>query len=132
MASEWHAAQPRSARCPRVLVIEDDRAIREVVSVVLAEEGYRVESVERPEAALEALRHDAYDLVLTDLFGITLADGLAAIRPIVASAAPALVGVCSGREVTPDQARAEGLAFVLPKPFELDQLLDCLATQLSA
>lgn len=126
------SAQPRQVRSPHVLIVEDDRAIREVVSVVLTEEGYQVDNAERPEAALAALRRAAYDLVLTDLFGGSADDGLAALRPIVESAAPAPVGVCSGHEITLEQAHAAGLAFVLPKPFELDELLDCLATQLSA
>jgi CheY-like chemotaxis protein len=132
MPSAQLAARQGHERRRHVLIVEDDRAIREVVSVVLSEEGYQVDNAERPEAALDALRHAAYDLVLTDLFGETTAAGLDAVRTIIESAAPTPVGVCSGHEITPEQARAAGLAFVLPKPFELDQLLDCFATQLSA
>jgi DNA-binding NtrC family response regulator len=131
MATAQGIARTGRDRRPHVLLIEDDRAIREIVSVVLAEEGYLVDNAERPEAALDALRRDAYDLVLTDLFGGTPDAGLAAVRPIVESAAPAPVIGCSGHEITLDQARSAGLASFVPKPFELDQLLDCLATQLS-
>jgi CheY-like chemotaxis protein len=132
MASAQRAARFDNDRRPHVLIVEDDRAIREIVSVVLSEEGYQVDNAERPEAALDALRRDAYDVVLTDLFGHTTDAGLAAVRSIVECAAPAPVVVCSGHTITPDQARLAGLAYVLPKPFELDDLLDCLATQLSA
>lgn len=132
MASAPPASRLARNRRPHVLIVEDDRAIREIVSVLLSEEGYEVANAERPEAALDALRHEDYDLVVTDLFGGTTDAGLAAVRPIVECAAPAPVVVCSGHEITPDQARSAGLASVLPKPFELDQLLNCLATQLSA
>ena len=115
---------------PHVLIIEDDASIRDIVSLVLTEEGYDVDRASRIEPALDALRQTTYDLVLTDLFGGTTDAGLAAVRPIVESAAPAPVIACSGHDITPDQARLAGLASVIPKPFEIDQLLDCLASQL--
>src|SRR5512140_1082433 len=56
------AAQP-----PTVLVVDDDRAVREVLSAVLREEGYGVRQADSAEAALQLLRGDDLPLLLCDL-----------------------------------------------------------------
>src|SRR3954471_15339257 len=52
---------------PTVLVVDDDRAVREVLSAVLREEGYAVRQAEGAEAALQMLRGDDLPLVLCDM-----------------------------------------------------------------
>jgi response regulator RpfG family c-di-GMP phosphodiesterase len=53
---------------PLVLIVDDDRGVREVLSAVLREEGYRVRLADSAEAALEALRGDGeLPLVLCDV-----------------------------------------------------------------
>src|SRR3954471_7732519 len=52
---------------PTVLVVDDDRAVREVLCAVLREEGYPVRQAPGAEAALEMLRGDDLPLVLCDL-----------------------------------------------------------------
>ena len=49
----------------RILVVDDDRLIREMVRDALQDRA-RVESCESAEAALEALRREPADLVLSD------------------------------------------------------------------
>src|SRR3979490_1447751 len=44
---------------PTVLLVDDDRAVREVLSAVLKEEGYPVRQAEGADAALQMLRADA-------------------------------------------------------------------------
>jgi response regulator RpfG family c-di-GMP phosphodiesterase len=56
------AAQP-----PTVLVVDDDRAVREVLSAVLREEGYGVRQAESADAALQMMRGDDLPLVLCDM-----------------------------------------------------------------
>jgi DNA-binding response OmpR family regulator len=113
----------RHAPHARVLLVEDDRAIGEVVALILGEEGYRVDVARRPADALGVLRRRTYDLVLTDLFGATVESGLAAIRPLAESAAPAPVGICTGHGLSAAAAHEAGYAFLLQKPFEVDDLL---------
>jgi CheY-like chemotaxis protein len=116
----------------RLLVVEDDRAIQEVMRLILLEAGYQVEIAARPEVALEALRGAAYDLILTDLFGGTPAAGLAAVRPVLQAAAPTPVGVCTGFPLSSEVAASAGFAFMVPKPFEIDALLEEIAEVLAA
>ena len=52
---------------PTVLVVDDDRAVREVLSAVLKEEGYPVRQAAGADAALEMLRGDDLPLVLCDM-----------------------------------------------------------------
>src|SRR3954470_11179940 len=52
---------------PTVLVVDDDRAVREVLCAVLREEGYSVRQASSAEAALQMLRGDDLPLILCDM-----------------------------------------------------------------
>src|SRR5438270_371552 len=52
---------------PTVLVVDDDRAVREVLAAVLKEEGYGVRQATDAEAALQMLRGDDLPLMLCDV-----------------------------------------------------------------
>ncbi|MGD9147422.1 MAG: response regulator, partial [Anaerolineae bacterium] len=51
----------------RILVVEDEPSIREVVSLYLSRAGYQVTVVEDGQAALESLSGQLPDLVVLDL-----------------------------------------------------------------
>src|SRR5256712_10883406 len=55
------------ARPPTVLVVDDDRAVRDVLCAVLKEEGYPVRQASGADAALQLLRGDDLPLVLCDM-----------------------------------------------------------------
>ena len=108
----------------RVLVVDDDPAIREFVGQALVEEGYETRLASNGKDALCQLREWPADLIVLDLMmptmdGWTFRDkqretgALAAIPVIVMSAA---------RDVT-DQTERLQPAAVLPKPFDLATLL---------
>src|SRR5215470_17795846 len=59
--------EPAAAQPPTVLVVDDDRAVREVLSAVLREEGYPVRQADSADAALQMLRGDDLPLVLCDV-----------------------------------------------------------------
>ena len=52
---------------PTVLVVDDDKSVREVLAAVLREEGYGVKQAEGAEAALQLLRGEDLPLLLCDL-----------------------------------------------------------------
>jgi len=68
----------------RVLIIEDDPVSRELLSVLLAVEGFDVLLAESGEEALQQLRSDAVDLILTDMQmpGISGAELAAKLRTV--------------------------------------------------
>jgi two-component system response regulator RegX3 len=52
---------------PRILVVDDDAGILDVVRFSLAGEGFDVDAASQGEAALEAVRSGAYDLLVLDV-----------------------------------------------------------------
>lgn len=89
-ASQAAAPRPHPARPPgsptRVLVVDDEEAIRDVISSMLGLDGYEVETAEDGIAAAAHLAAEPFDLVLADIRmpgmgGLELADWIAAHRP---------------------------------------------------
>ena len=60
-------AVAEAADAPRILVVDDEPVIREVLSDLLVSEGYTVRTAENGAVALEELMRAPYNLVLTDL-----------------------------------------------------------------
>jgi peptide/nickel transport system permease protein len=78
------------ARHGKVLVVDDEKGIREGCRRILQSEGYEVESVESGEAAVERLKADRIDLALIDLkmpgmSGMELLDRIREIDPEIVS-----------------------------------------------
>ena len=109
-----------------ILVVDDEPAILESIVEVLRDEGYAVESAHDGRAALLVFERTAPDLVLMDVMMPGM-DGRAAYLamrshphgqdiPVVLMSAAA------------DPSRLDpGVAAFLPKPFDLDQLLDLVS-----
>ncbi len=65
----------------KVLVVEDDLFLRELYSDILSAEGYKVESAQDGEVALEKMKIGGYDLVLLDII-MPKMDGLSVMRQL--------------------------------------------------
>ncbi|MCB1005210.1 MAG: response regulator transcription factor, partial [Acidimicrobiales bacterium] len=107
----------------RVLVVEDDAALRETLSLLLVRAGLEVTSVRDGVAALEAEAGGAVDLVLLDLMLPEL-DGFEVCRRLrVRSAVP--IVVLTARDDTADIVRGLELGAddYLTKPFEPVELV---------
>jgi response regulator RpfG family c-di-GMP phosphodiesterase len=51
----------------KILIVDDDSSVRDVISVLLGEEGYVCTAVNSADAALDAVRHAEYPLVISDV-----------------------------------------------------------------
>lgn len=51
----------------RILVTDDDPEIRDIISIYLQNEGYRVQEAQDGIQALEWLRKETYDLIILDI-----------------------------------------------------------------
>jgi signal transduction histidine kinase/ActR/RegA family two-component response regulator len=117
------SSAPRGSE--RILVVEDDAAVRRVAVSVLRHLGYTVEEVATGEAAIDRLRrgHPAPDLLLTDIVltgmsGTELAGHAVAIQPGL----PVLfMSGYADAAVTGDGPLALGANFI-QKPFTADRL----------
>ena len=107
----------------RVLVVDDDDSIRQVVSLALADEGYLVDAASDGEAALQLVRQRRPDLILLDM-RMPVMDGnefAQAYRGLPGPHAPIIAFVAAFDAA--EHGEAIGAAAVLEKPFDLDELL---------
>lgn len=106
---------------PSILLVEDDRDIREMVSTLLELAGFQVHACETAEYGLDALREGTYDLILTD-YALPRHSGLwlleHAEREGLIDGTPVLI-VTAHPHV--DGARQYE---VIHKPFDLDDLIE--------
>lgn len=110
---------------PRILLVEDDTAIRETMSELLAEEGYRVTTAANGAEALELLdASDAPSLILLDLM-MPVMNGFELRRALRSDPrlADIPVVVISASRDAERRATVEADAF-LAKPFDATRLLD--------
>jgi CheY-like chemotaxis protein len=108
----------------RVLVAEDDDAVRAVVIRILERGGYDVKGVDNGNAACLAATNEAFDLVLMDVVmpGISCREAVEHIRNAVPDTRILLSsGYTSGEAVT-RLVEQTGLE-ILRKPYDPDQLL---------
>jgi two-component system response regulator MprA len=107
-----------------ILVVDDDRAVREALERALGYEGYDVESAPDGGAALAAIERRAPDVVVLDVMMPGL-DGLAVTRRLREKGNRVPILMLTARDGIDE--RVEGLDMgaddYLVKPFELDELL---------
>jgi two-component system, OmpR family, response regulator len=103
---------------PRILVIDDDAAIRELLRFVLEGEGYEV--IEAADGAEGLQRYQAAptDLVITDLQmpGMDGLELLEALRRVVPT--PALMAISGDRDALTQARRLTPHTFAKPLPLE--------------
>ena len=109
---------------PSILVVDDERDIRETLRGILEEEGYQVLLAESGEACLEQLHRRACDVVLLDIW-LPGMDGLDTLQRIRQEEDAPEVVMISGHGSIETAVRATKLgAFdFLEKPLSLDKTL---------
>lgn len=109
-----------------ILVVDDEPLIRELVAMLLEEEGYAVVTADDGQAALEIVRQDTPALVLMDVMMPRL-DGCAAFRAMRAHVPrDGLPVILMSAMAQPADLDPEITAF-LRKPLDLPQLLALVA-----
>ncbi|MET8006481.1 response regulator transcription factor [Nonomuraea glycinis] len=108
----------------RLLVVDDEPALREALQSSLEFEGYQVVTANDGQAALEELARTPYDAVLLDVMMPRL-DGLTACRRLRAAGDHVPVLMLTARDAVGDRVSGldAGADDYLVKPFELDELL---------
>ncbi|QRP50140.1 response regulator transcription factor [Amycolatopsis sp. FDAARGOS 1241] len=109
---------------PRVLLADDDRAIRESLLRALELEGYEVTEVTDGVAALAVARRDRFDVLILDVM-MPGVDGLGVCRVLRADGDPTPILMLTARVEPPDRVAGldAGADDYLVKPFDLDELL---------
>jgi GAF domain-containing protein len=121
-ASESHSVRPTPtvsvpATPLRILLIDDDAPIREVIAEILREDGHQVEQAAHGREGLARMSNGAIDLVITDL-GMPEVTGWDIIRAAKDHQPPMPIGLVTGWGDDPDgrPADCQRPDFVLAKP----------------
>src|SRR6059036_2457967 len=130
--SQTTPARPASAPArPRVLVVDDEASIRDLLSKTLALAEYDVDVAPDGRSALERMRMNPYDLLIADL-KMPGMDGLTVIREAKRYKADLPVIIITGfsTESSAIDAVNLGVAGYLTKPFRVPQVLAAAAKAL--
>jgi len=108
----------------RILVVDDDDAMREMVVSLLGDEGYEAEGKDGAEPALEHLRDHEVDAVVSDIrmpgqTGLELVGEIHALRPET----PVVLMTAFGSIDSAVEAMRAGAFDYITKPFKRDELL---------
>jgi DNA-binding NtrC family response regulator len=115
----------------RILVVDDDENIRKVLSMILEDEGYKVDQAETAKQAIEKSRKNFYnialiDIRLPDMEGIELLtkmrDTTPRMRKIIITGYPTLQNAI--------EAVNRGADAYILKPFDVNKVLATIKEQL--
>ena len=109
----------------RILLVEDDLLLRELLEMLLFTEGLEVVQASNGAEALDRLGQDRFDLVVLDLM-MPVMDGLRFLEHCEAggiSCPPVLVFSASTSAEVAERARASGAAAVARKPVDREEFL---------
>ena len=111
---------------PRVLIIEDDPALRRALRIFLEKSGHTVVEAHDGQVGLKAHAAQTFDLIVTDLImpemdGVGLICALRKSHPTLP-----VIAISGGGRMSPENylhiARQCGAAVVLAKPFAMEKL----------
>jgi CheY-like chemotaxis protein len=122
------APPPRPSRRARILVAQDETAVREVLVDVLAGQGHDVVACADGRSALEQVGGPPFDLALVDLSmptisGWEVAKALRAAQPKV----PIALVTGWGDQIDFGEARTRGIDYLMAKPFNIDDMTRLVA-----
>ena len=115
----------------RILIVDDDESIREVLTSILTDEGYIVDAVDTGEKAIKATHEKFYNLVLIDIrlpdmegtkLLTELKDTVPRMRKIIITGYPTLQNAI--------EAVNRGADAYIVKPINMDEALKTIREQL--
>jgi len=109
----------------RILVVDDDTAMRELMALALGKEGYEVSTAATSAAAVESIGPDTFDLMVTDIYlgdgtGLELLEHCARLCP----GTRVILVTAHGTVETATSARRLGVFDYLAKPFKIEALTE--------
>jgi PAS domain S-box-containing protein len=122
---EPEVAEQRKSSGVRILVVDDERVVREFISKALTEEGHQVETVDNAEDALKMVKNKNYRIILLDvkmpgMSGIELYKRFQKMDPALARRVVFVTGDVMGARTLAFLAKAKSP--YITKPFDGKQL----------
>ena len=109
----------------KILVVDDDKSIRLVLSTALTRSGYLVKTSATTAGFWGLLNDDEFDVMITDV-GLPDGDTLDALPKIQSLNPKMKIIVISAKStlITAVRAEKKGAFYYFPKPFDLDELIE--------
>jgi two-component system KDP operon response regulator KdpE len=116
-----------------ILVVDDEKSIRMVISEALETAGYRVQSAAEPAQALALFKDHAFDLAMIDLRMQSALDGIGLLKEIRRRSPSTVVIVLTGFGTLDSAIMAlrEGAFDYLTKPASIAQIIESVERGLS-
>src|SRR5207237_4153696 len=117
-----------STRSLSILVIDDEKFVRETLAEMLADLDHKVQTVDGGRAALKKLAAEDFDVVFTDL-AMPEMDGWETARAIRQQNAnlPVVLVTGYGATAQPPSGERDLVAAIIGKPFDFEQVSAILA-----
>lgn len=112
----------------KILVVDDERAIRMSISCMIKWMGFEVRAAESGERAVHLFKENAFDLVLTDLHMPGM-DGKALARTIkqISPTTPVILLTGDPEELTGERPVGDSVDMALSKPVMLSRLKETIS-----
>jgi CheY-like chemotaxis protein len=126
------AAVVEPPRPGKILLIDDEEAVRQTLADVLMSQGHAVSHCADGRTGLARLHAESFDLVFTDL-GLPGLSGWEVTRLVKLRQpeTPVILITGWGDQIGPEEAQTRGVDFLLAKPFELDGVRAVVAEALA-
>ncbi|KPJ62014.1 MAG: hypothetical protein AMJ42_00335 [Deltaproteobacteria bacterium DG_8] len=114
----------KEERKARILVIEDEQDVRDLLKDILTEDGHEVKTTPHGNKGIKVFRQNHFDLVFTDL-GMPGMSGWQVAEEIkkINRKTPVALITGWGVQLNHSELKKSGVDFVVNKPFEVDQVL---------
>jgi CheY-like chemotaxis protein len=115
---------PVQTRRARILVVEDEDEVRQLLSDILASEGHEVVAAANGSEGIEVFKQNTFDLVFSDL-GMPDMSGWEVAGEIksINSTVPVILVTGWNVEITNSENRTDSVDKIIQKPFEVKQVL---------
>jgi CheY-like chemotaxis protein len=128
-ASTPTGAEEQTGRSLRVLVVDDEARLAALAAGMLRRDGHQATETSSGQEALERLRAEPFDLVITDL---SMGEGmngweLASETDRLVPGLPIVLATGWGAAIDEQEARNRGVQAVLAKPFRISDLREVVA-----
>ncbi len=117
----------------KILIVDDEPGIQVMIKALLARAGHESVTADNGVKALEFVKTDTFDLIITDL-RMPHMDGLNLIRELVAlgSTIPVILVTGYASTESANEALKLGVSGYLAKPFNIKELLSTVEGALGA
>ncbi len=118
----------KESRRARILVIDDEDSVRDILSRMLKTKGHRVVVAPNGEEGIERFRAETFDLVFTDL-GMPKLSGWDVGKTIKGINPKTPIAMITGWGVELDREKLSdsGIDLIISKPFNFDQVIDLVS-----